>query len=174
MAAQRVDSFGYYVADELPIVGPIPTAVSDRHLVESRLEDETMLRLEVTRAEYERALAVVRSWDRRVREKACCSDTPSLNSIVFLEQVAMTLNQCNERVHVKKLNWNVRDPVTAHNHPQILFYYIQSLRTENEALHMRNEQFRERLGSSCVGASRALRGSRSGWLISGPWSSAPP
>src|SRR5262249_39683926 len=135
--------------------GPIPTAVSDKHLVESRLDTETMLRLEVTRAEYQRAMAVFRSWDRRARERSLLYDTPSLNSIVFLEQVAMTLNQCNERVHVTKLRWNARDPVTAHNHPQIPFFYVQSLRKENEAVHMPNEEFRARLGSSCVGTCRA-------------------
>jgi hypothetical protein len=150
-----LDSFGYYVADELPIVGPVPTA---EHLVESRLDSETMLRLEVTRAEYARAMAVLRSWDRRAREKSMLYDTPSLNSIVFLEQLAMALNQCNERVHVNKLSWNARDPVTAHNHPQIPFYYVQGLRKDNEALHMRNEEFRARLGSSCVGTCRASSG----------------
>lgn len=114
-----MESFGFYIAGDVPIVGTIPTAVSTRHLVESRLETETMLRLELTRAEYDRAMAVLRSWDRRVREKKLMYDLPYLNSIVFMEQLATTLNQCNERIRVKKLNWNANDPITGkHNTPQ--------------------------------------------------------
>jgi hypothetical protein len=150
-----VDSFGIYMADDLPIVGTIPAAVSNKHLVESRLDSETMLRLELTRAEYERAMAVLRSWDRRARENRMMYDTPYLNSIVFLDQLAQTLNQCNERIRVKKLSWGVREPVMSHNHPQLPFYYVRELRTDNESLHLRNEEFRERMGSSCVGTCRA-------------------
>jgi len=150
-----LDSFGIYIADELPIVGPIPAAVSNKHLVESRLDSETMLRVELTRAEYERAMAVMRSWDRRARESRMMYDTPYLNSIVFLDQLAQTLNQCNERIQVKKLNWGAREPVMAHNHPQLPFFYVRDLRKDNESLHLRNPEFQERMGSGCAGACRA-------------------
>ncbi|MEP7243422.1 MAG: hypothetical protein ABI885_07015 [Gammaproteobacteria bacterium] len=152
-------SFGLYIADSLPIVGPIPTAVTAKHLVEARLDSETMLRLELTRAEYERAMAVLQSWERRAREQKLLYDTPYLNSIVFMEQLALTLNQCNERIHAKKLNWNSHDPITApHNHPQIAFYYVRDLRKDNDSLHLRNEVFRERMGASCAGGCRAGMG----------------
>jgi hypothetical protein len=146
-----LQSFGIYITDDVPIVGPIPTALTNKHLMESRLETETMLRLELTRAEYDRALTVIRSWDRRAREKAMPYDTQYLNGIVFMEQVASTLNQCNERIQIRKLSWNARDPVMAHNHPQLPFFYVRELRKDNEALHLGNEEFRERSGSGCAG-----------------------
>jgi hypothetical protein len=151
-----VESFGIYFAEGLAIVGAIPTALSGKHLVESRLETESMLRLELTRTEYDRAMAVLRSWDRRARENKMFYEVPYLNSVVFLEQLALTLNRCNERIKVKKLGWNVGDKITAANNlPQIPFFFVRELRKENDKLHLRNDEFQQRMGGSCVGNCRA-------------------
>jgi hypothetical protein len=150
------DAFGFYLANDEPVVGPIPAPLSDRLMTESRLDTETMLRMEVTRAEFARAEAVMRTWERRAREHALLYEIPYLNSVVFLEQLADTLNRCHERIHAQKLHWNVGDKVTAaHNLPQVGFFYIRELRRQNETLHLGNAEFRERMGASCVGNCRA-------------------
>jgi hypothetical protein len=150
------DTFGFYLANDEPVVGPIPAPLSDKLTMESRLDTQTLFRLEVTRAELARAEAVLQAWERRAREHTLLYDIPYLNSVVFLEQLAATLNRCHERIRAQKLNWNVGDPVTAaHNLPQVGFFYIRELRRQNAALHLGNAEFRQRMGTSCVGNCRA-------------------
>ena len=151
-----IDSFGFYVAQDAPVVGPIPAELRRKSMTESRLDSDAMLRIEVTGAEYERALAVLRAWERRVREHAMLYEVPYLNSIVFMEQLARSLNKCGDRIRVQKLNWNVGDRITAsHNLPQVPFFYIRELRHENDTLHLQNEEFQRRMGSACAGDCRA-------------------
>jgi hypothetical protein len=128
-----MESFGFYIAGDVPIVGTIPTAVSTRHLVESRLETETMLRLELTRAEYDRAMAVLRSWDRRVREKKLMYDRQSQQHRVH-EQLATTLNQCNERIRVETELECERSDHGQAQHPQISYYCATCARTTNRSI----------------------------------------
>ena len=149
------DTFGFYLAGEARVVGAIPEELRNRFMLESRAPSDTMLRLELTGAEYERSLVVVRNWNRRARDHQMLYEVPYLNNVVFLEQLAMSLNECSERIQVRKLGWNVGDAITArHNLPQIPFHYIRELRRMNEPLHLGNEQFRNRLGRACVGACR--------------------
>jgi hypothetical protein len=151
------DTFGFYLAGEARIVGAIPEEVRNRFMLESRAPSDTMLRLELTGAEFDRSLAVLRTWNRRARDHEMLYEVPYLNNIVFLEQLAMSLNECGDRIQVHKLGWNVGDRITArYNLPQIPFHYIQDLRRLNESLHLGNEKFRDRMGRACVGTCRAL------------------
>jgi hypothetical protein len=146
------DSFGIYLAQDMPIVGPIPAELSRRFMTESRLDSDVMLRLELTGAEYARAFTILQSWERRAREHTMLYEVPYLNNIVFVEQMAVSLNKCSNRVRVQKLNWNVGDKITAiHNLPQVPFFYIRELRRQNDPLHLGNEEFRRRMGSACGG-----------------------
>jgi len=150
------DAFGLYFAQDALIVGTIPAELRRKFMNESRLESDTMLRLELTSAEFERASKVLRTWDRRAREHKMLYEVPYLNNIVFLEQMAQSLNKCGDRIRVKKLGWNVGDEITArYNLPQIPFYYIRSLREMNEPLHLRDADLQKRMGSACAGNCRA-------------------
>jgi hypothetical protein len=151
----RSDAFGFYTTENERIVGPIPEALQNRYMSESRMDTDTMLRIELTAAEFERSLAVLRTWERRAREHNMLYDVPYLNNVVFMEQMALSLNACGDRIRTEKFGWNVNDKITAkHNLTQLPFYYIRELRAMNDSIHLRNEEFRRRIGSACVGACR--------------------
>ena len=155
----HVDAFGFYLADDQPIVGPIPDELRRKFMTESRSESDTMLRVELTASEYERSLKVLRTWERRARERTLLYEVPYLNSIVFLEEMARSVNACGERIRLYDLDWTVNDKITArHNLPQVSYYYIRELRQLNGPLHLTDKQFRERIGSRCGSGCRASAG----------------
>lgn len=149
------DAFGFYLAGDQPVLGAIPRELRDRYSFEPRADSETMLRLELTAAEYARSLLVLRIWERRARENKMLYEVPYLNSVVFVQEMASSLNACGERIRTKKLGWNVGDPITAAtNLPQIPFQYMRELRALNEPIHLPAAELRRRLGRACVGICR--------------------
>jgi len=117
-------------------------------------DDGSMLRIEVTAGPYNRALEVLKSWQRRVDEDQVLYPTiPYLNNAVYLNQLTSSLNEagvltwkggttCAETIKLQKLTWLLSDPIMAkHNLTQTPYYLFKTLRELNAPLHLSDSQF---------------------------------
>jgi hypothetical protein len=151
----QIDTFGVYFAETQTIagprtdklMGPIPDAIRNEFMNDIHTDSDTMLRLEVTPAEFERSQRLLRGWQWRAREHHLLYSVPYLNNIVFLEELAKALNNCGERIQLYKLTWDVDDQIIAEqNLTQVAFYYIKELRQLNDSLHVTDDKFRHVTG----------------------------
>ena len=148
-----IDAFGVYLAKDGRAFGTVPAAVYKEYLREPRNDSETTLRLEINSRQYERALKVIKEWERRERENALLyitgkdiSDDPTaLNNILVVKAVTETLNQCSADVNLYKLNYVVADDWITNKVSSafVPFYYFQELRRMNEARHIDDKKFEE-------------------------------
>jgi hypothetical protein len=111
------------------------------------------LRLEINSRQYERALKIIKEWERRDREGALLYTTARetldnatyLNNILVVKAVTETLNQCSEDVNLYPLNYIQKDDWISDKYSSALvpFYYFQELRQRNEARHIPDKKFQE-------------------------------
>ena len=149
----KIDAFGVYLENKTRAFGTVPPAVYKEYLREARNDSETTLRLEINSRQYERALKIIREWERRVREDALLyitdkdiyEDPTTLNNILVVKAVAETLNQCSADVNLYKLNYVVGDDWITDKVSSafVPFYYFQELRQRNEARHIDDKKFQE-------------------------------
>jgi hypothetical protein len=122
-----------------PLFGAVPAARYNEYLRESATPDDVMLRVEITGAQYERALGVLRAWDRRAREDALLYPEISLNNILLVKQATEELNACTEALALHALDWGLDDDISENHEPlAIPLEYFRKLRRLNEPLHVRD------------------------------------
>ena len=148
-----IDAFGIYRAKDGRAFGTVPPELYKNYLREARDDSETTLRLEINSRQYERALKVIKEWERRARNNELLyttaaetlDDPTSLNNILVVKAVAETLNQCSEDVNLYPLNWVVKDDWITNKFGTafVPFYYFQELRRRNEARHIPDQKFQE-------------------------------
>jgi hypothetical protein len=148
-----IDAFGIYLAKDGRAFGTVPPAIYRNYLRDARNDSETTLRLEINSRQYERALKIIKEWERRAREDALLyitgkdiSDDPtSLNNILVVKAFVETLNQCSEDFNLYKLNYVVEDDWITNKVTSafVPFYYFQELRKRNEARHIPDQKFQE-------------------------------
>jgi hypothetical protein len=150
-----IDAFGVYLSKDGRTFGTVPPALYKDHLREAQKDSETTLRLEINSRQYERALKVVKTWERRAREGAllyiiqntvdAAGDPASLNNIVVVKAVTEALNQCSEDIDLYKLNYVVKDDWITDKVGSafVPFYYFKELRRRNEQRHIAEKQFHE-------------------------------
>jgi hypothetical protein len=169
----HTDAFGVYpVVDPLqryPVIGVIPEKVRAQFQNEPLGDSGAMLRLEVTAGPYNRALEVLKTWERRTDENALPYNQPYLNNAVYLNQLTSSLNEtgvltwrggttCSETIKLQKLTWRLNDQImTKHNLTQTPYYLFKTLRELNGPLHLDDNKFRAALAgdrSDTVAISR--------------------
>ena len=148
-----IDAFGIYPENKQRAFGSIPPALYKEYLREARNDSETTLRLEINSRQYERALKVIKEWERRDREghllyttQLESSDDPAtLNNILVVKAVAESLNQCSEDFDLYPLNYVQKDDWISDKFGSALvpFYYFKELRQRNEARHIDDKKFQE-------------------------------
>jgi len=148
-----IDAFGVYLAKGERALGPVPPDVYKNYLREARTDSETTLRLEINSRQYERALKIIKEWDRRAREGALLyngaretlDDSTYLNNILVVKAVAESLNQCSEDINLYPLNYIQKDDWISNKYKSALvpFYYFKELRLRNEARHIDDKKFQE-------------------------------
>ena len=152
-AVPTIDAFGVYGGKDGRTFGTVPADVYKNYLREARNESETTLRLEINSRQYERALKVIKEWERRDREGALLYKTATetlddatwLNNILVAKKVTETLNQCSADVNMYPLNYVHQDDWISNtvNSAFVPFYYFQELRKRNEARHIPDQKFQE-------------------------------
>jgi hypothetical protein len=151
--APTIDAFGIYLAKGVRAFGAVPPDVYKNFLREARTDSETTLRLEINSRQYERALKVIKEWERRDREGALLyttaaetlDDATYLNNILVVKAVAESLNQCSVDFKLYPLNYIEKDDwITDKVRSAFVpFYYFQELRRRNEARHIPDKKFQE-------------------------------
>ncbi|HEX6733143.1 MAG TPA: hypothetical protein VF074_24185, partial [Pyrinomonadaceae bacterium] len=151
--APTIDAFGIYLTKEGRAFGTVPPDVYKKYFREARNESETTLRLEINSRQYERALKIIKEWERRDREKALLyntatetlDDPTALNNILVVKAVTETLNQCSADINLYPLNYVVKDDWISDKFGSALvpFYYFKELRQRNEARHSDDKKFQE-------------------------------
>ena len=151
--APTIDAFGVYLAKGERALGTVPPDVYKNYLREARTDSETTLRLEINSRQYERALKIIKEWERRAREGALLytgaretlDDSTYLNNILVVKAVAESLNQCSEDINLYPLNYVQKDDWISNKYKSALvpFYYFKELRLRNEARHIDDKKFQE-------------------------------
>jgi hypothetical protein len=142
----QIDAVGLYPAGSYWGFGKIPEQLYNHFMKESRSDSEVMFRLEITGVQYERALKIVQTWDRRAREGALLYQDVTMDNILLAKGVTESLNQCGERINLYKLDWGIRDlishsPEDKPETTRIPYRYFKKLRQLNESLHVGDEKF---------------------------------
>lgn len=146
----QTDAFGSYPYKDGKVdtvaVSPIPEEIRKQFDKEPQDDSAIMLRLEVTAGPFNRAMKILKTWERRSRENTMLYNIPYLDNAVYLNQLASSLNDCAETIKLQKLTWRIDDPIISkQNLPQVPYFFIKELRKLNNDLHVRDEQFRDLL-----------------------------
>lgn len=140
----QIDAVGVYSAKGKRAFGPVPAEAYKEFMKETRGESDVMLRLEINSAQYERALKILRVWERRVREDALFYPKKgSMDNILLVREVAESLTRCGEKIKIYNLNYVYDDDWISDKYgaPLVPFHYFKELRRLNESLHVRDEAF---------------------------------
>ena len=148
-----VDAFGVYLTKDGRAFGAVPPDVYKNYLREARNDSETTLRLEINSRQYERALKVIKTWERRDREGALLyttaaetlDDATYLNNILVVKAAVESLNQCSEDFDLYPLNYVHKDDWISNKFRSafVPFNYFKELRQRNEARHIPDKKFQE-------------------------------
>lgn len=137
-----IGALGIYAGSKKqPVFGPVPADTYGEFLRESgetsAKETDVMLRLEINAAQYERALQVLRSWERRVQERALLYPEIALDNILVVKQATEELNRCTRTIVAYDLDWGLEDDISEHNAPlRIPYEYFKELKRLNGARHV--------------------------------------
>jgi hypothetical protein len=142
----QTDAFGLYPINKgvgAVEIGTLPEEVRKQFTKEPKDDSFAMLRLEVTAGPYARALKVLKTWERRARENSMPYPYPYLNNAVFIDELALSLNQCAaETIKMYELGWRSLDPINQRRDlPQVPYFNIKKLRNLNDSLHVRDAKF---------------------------------
>jgi hypothetical protein len=147
----EISAVGVYAVGGKWVFGSIPAATYNDFMKEPRKDSEVMFRLRINEAQYERALKIVHTWERRARERTLLYPDVALSNILLVKQVTESLNQCGGRIKMYNLDWGLKDhisEITADNPASLApFKYFKELKRLNESLHVGDEQFHEPLRS---------------------------
>ena len=145
----EMNAVGVYSDHGAAEFGTVPAEIYKSYLREARGDSETILRLEINGAQYERAVKIVKEWQRRSREDALLYKhpvaSPLLNNVLVAKAVTETLNSCSNDVSLYQLDYvHPRDWMSDRYSPELLpFYYFKELRRLNEARHIGDAKFKE-------------------------------
>jgi hypothetical protein len=144
----QIDAFGLYETNAVHHyveVGPISEELRKKYENEPRNDSAALFRLEVTAGPYQRALKILKTWERRARENTLLyPDIPYLNNAVYFNQLASSLNDCGKTIKLEKLTWRIDDPIiTKQNLPQVPYFFIRKMRELNSGLHVSDDKFHD-------------------------------
>ena len=135
----QIDAVGIYSNQGKQAFGPVPPEAYKDFMREPRTDSEVMLRLEISSAQYERGLKILRTWERRVRnDELLYPLSIALNNVLLVKAVAETLNQCSEEIRLYKLSYlDHEDWIADKYSPEFIpFAYFREMRQLNESLHV--------------------------------------
>ena len=133
-----VGAFGIYAGERRqPVFGPVPASIYERFVSETRKPADVLLRLSISTPQYDRALAVMQSWERRVRENALLYPDIAMDNILLVKQATAELNRCRKTIVAYELDWGLQDDISEHNvASRIPYEYFRELARLNAARHV--------------------------------------
>ena len=143
----QIDAVGTYEVRGYWAFGTIPPETYNQFLKGPGKDSDVMLRLEITAAQYERGLKIVKTWERRARNNELLYPDVTMDNILLAKQVTESLNQCAEKFKLYKLDWSMEDRISSSSprddNPisRIPFLYFKELKRLNQSLHVSDETF---------------------------------
>ncbi len=162
-AGDEVDlgAFGIHAdADGHPAFGAVPASEYEAFLDEPAAGGQAkssavMLRLEVSGPQYERVLRVMRTWERRVVERALLYPDFALDNILLVKQTTDELNRCRQTLVPYELDWGLEDAISEHSVAlRIPFEYFKELKTRNAERHVADADMPAQLRMATLTAQR--------------------
>lgn len=156
----QIEAAGLYFDNEDKNFGPIPATLYSEFMTEPGSRTDVMLRLEITRGEYERGLKIMQDWERRAREGTLLYPPANprglyLDTSILLKQIAESVNQCGEKIKLYDLNWRSDDEVAVnYNAPQVPYQYLKRLQELNKKNHVSDKEFGEPGHSTRAGGTQ--------------------
>jgi hypothetical protein len=147
--AMEVAAVGTYAVGSARQFGAVPPASYREFLKEPTDPDGVMLRVEISAAQYQRALEILGTWKRRAEEGALLYAKRShLNNVLLTKAVAESLNRCAEEVDLYPLNWVYEEDALSGTYApkDIPFQYFRELRRRNASRHIGDEAFQKLAG----------------------------
>lgn len=137
-----VGAFGIYAgARRQPVFGPVPASVYEQFVSEPRKPADVVLRLAISKPQYERTLQVLQTWERRVRENALLYPEIAMDNILLVKQATEELNRCSNTLVPYELDWGLEDGISEHNvASRIPYEYFRELARLNAARHVPDTQ----------------------------------
>jgi hypothetical protein len=141
-----IETIGLYFENDRKKIGSVPRELASQFMKEPRTESDVMLRVEITKPQFERCVKIAKTWQRRGREGALLytgtRDSMNLNNSILLKEIAESLNRDGERIKLYKLTWLIDDEVAVnYRAPHVAFQYFRRLKQLNETLHVSDKQF---------------------------------
>jgi hypothetical protein len=142
----QIDAVGTYEVRGYWAFGTIPPETYNQFLKAGK-DSDVMLRLEITAAQYERGLKIVKTWERRARNNELLYPDVTMDNILLAKQVTESLNQCAEKFKLYKLDWSMEDRISSSSprddNPisRIPFLYFKELKRLNQSLHVSDETY---------------------------------
>jgi hypothetical protein len=143
----QIDAVGIYALRGYWAFGTIPAETYNEFMKEPRKDSEVMLRLEITAAQYERGLKIVKTWERRARNNELLYPDLPMDNILLVKQMTESLNQCGEKFKLYKLDWSLNDHISTDSRlddvllTTIPFRVFKELKRLNQSLHVTDEKF---------------------------------
>jgi hypothetical protein len=104
---------------------------------EPRKPADVLLRLSISKPQYDRALQVLQSWERRVRQNALLYPEIAMDNILVVKQATEELNRCKDTIRSYELDWGLEDQISESNAAsRIPYEYFRELARLNAALHV--------------------------------------
>ncbi|HEV3317477.1 MAG TPA: hypothetical protein VG488_10925 [Candidatus Angelobacter sp.] len=140
-----IKTFGLYYDNASRVTGPVPAELYTQFMTEPGADSDVMLRIKISKDEFERSMTIMQNWQRRARAGELLFPSRSyLNSIVPMKEIAESLDQCNETIKLHQLNWKVDDEIGAnYGLSEVSFRYVKKLRELNEVLHVKDGRFQQ-------------------------------
>jgi hypothetical protein len=96
-----------------------------------------LLRLSISKPQYDRALAVLQTWERRVRENTLLYPDIAMDNILLVKQATEELNRCRETIVGYDLDWGLQDDISERSvASRIPYEYFRELARLNAARHV--------------------------------------
>ena len=131
----------------VPVFGLIPAEVYD-NITEAIQKDKktkeeiVIVRLELTRAEFDRTHGIYQQWEQLVKTQELPDSDPYSNALEFLNTTVEGVNQCGEKSSLQKLTQRERDElVSRHIAPKRPLEYIRTFRKRNDDLNVSDATF---------------------------------
>lgn len=154
----EIDTFGAWPVrrqfDSISQLGVVPEDLRKQFDHEPGKDAGSMLRVEVTAGPYNRALKVMKTWQRRSEENTLLYPYPYLNNQVYLNQLVSSLNKadvlawgqgtpCGKTINLYVMTeiLGQDEVMRTNNFNQAPYYFFKKLREMNNTLHLSDSQF---------------------------------
>jgi hypothetical protein len=130
--------------------GRVPLELAQSFARQSARDDDVMMRIELSEAEYRRTHRVLEAWDALVSRDLLARGSPQAQALEFLEATLQSVNLCRNRLRLADA-----DSAAVHDRPQHPLELVRQIRKINDRRHVNDKLFPFRWQPPPVTAARS-------------------